>query len=283
MADPVFKRIFGEEKDIMISLINATIELQNPVVEIEYLQPELPGEHTDEKTSIVDVRCKDAGNRHFIVEMQISQHKAFKQRMLFNACKVYSRQLPVGGSYQDLQAVHCLSILNNVVEPDTEHFIHTYDISNKKGHLLDLEGIHLHCIELPKFRKNSKFDMTNPLHAWMKFFADPEYFSTMPIRQYETFEELKKAIELADESNFSQGQLYAYDKYLDNIRTQKAIEDYQKEMGIEMGIEIGRKEGVNITISIYKDLQRGILSYEDIAKKYAISLEEVKNLAAEFK
>jgi predicted transposase/invertase (TIGR01784 family) len=207
--------------------------------------------------------------------MQISQHKAFKQRMLFNACKVYSRQLPVGGSYQDLQAVHCLSILNNVVEPDTEHFIHTYDISNKKGHLLDLEGIHLHCIELPKFRKNSKFDMTNPLHAWMKFFADPEYFSTMPIRQYETFEELKKAIELADESNFSQGQLYAYDRYLDNIRTQKAIEDYQKEMGIEMGIEIGRKEGMNITISIYKDLQRGILSYEDIAKKYAISLEEV--------
>jgi predicted transposase YdaD len=53
-------------------------------------------------------------------------------------------------------------------------------------------------------------------------------------------------------------------------------------MGIEMGIEIGRKEGINITISIYKDLQHGILSYEDIAKKYAISLEEVKRLAAEF-
>ena len=133
-------------------------------------------------------------------------------------------------------------------------------------------------MQLPKFRKNSKFDTTNPLHAWMKFFADPEYFSTMPIRQYETFEELKKAIELADESNFSQGQLYAYDKYLDNIRTQKAIEEYQREVGFERG----KEAGILLTISIYKDLQNAILTHEAIAKKYAISLEEVKRLAAEF-
>jgi hypothetical protein len=41
LADPIFKRIFGEEKDILISLINAIIELDDPVIEIEYLQPEL--------------------------------------------------------------------------------------------------------------------------------------------------------------------------------------------------------------------------------------------------
>jgi PD-(D/E)XK nuclease family transposase len=49
LADPIFKRIFGEEKDILISLINAIIKLEDPVVEIEYLQPELNPEHIDEK------------------------------------------------------------------------------------------------------------------------------------------------------------------------------------------------------------------------------------------
>ncbi len=91
LADPIFKRIFGEEKDILISLINAIIEMDDPVIEIEYLQPELNAEHAEEKNSIVDVGRKDASNRHFIVEMQIDLHKAFLQRVLFNACKVYSR------------------------------------------------------------------------------------------------------------------------------------------------------------------------------------------------
>jgi predicted transposase YdaD len=85
--------------------------------------------------------------------------------------------------------------------------------------------------------------------------------------------------------------LYAYDKYLDNIRTQKAIEEYQREVGFEQGKEAGfeegkeqgKEEGMLLTISIYKDLQSSILSHEAIALKYAISLEEVKNLAAEFK
>jgi len=102
LADPIFKRIFGEEKDIMMSLINAAIELKDPVVEIEYLQPEL-------------------------------------------------------------------------VDPNSQ-----------------MEGIHFHFIELSKFMKNGTFDLKNPLQAWMKFFAEPEYFSTMPIKHYETFEKLKE-------------------------------------------------------------------------------------------
>lgn len=45
-----------------------------------------------------------------------------------------------------------------------------------------MEGIHFHFIELSKFMKNGTFDLKNPLQAWMKYFAEPEYFSTMPIK-----------------------------------------------------------------------------------------------------
>ncbi len=132
--------------------------------------------------------------------------------------------------------------------------------------------------ELPKFRKMSKFDLTNPLQGWMKFFTDPEYFSTMPIRHYETFEELKKAIELVDESNFTPEQLYAYDRYLDNIITKKAIEDYIKETSFEAG----KEEGIQITVAILKAIQEGHLTHEAIALEYGISVEEVEKLAAAF-
>jgi predicted transposase/invertase (TIGR01784 family) len=71
LADPIFKRIFGEEKEILMDLINAMIGLEHPVVNIEYLPTELLPQRADEKTTIVDVRCTDEWNRHFIVEMQI--------------------------------------------------------------------------------------------------------------------------------------------------------------------------------------------------------------------
>ncbi len=317
LADPIFKRIFGEEKDIMISLINAFIELEDPVVEIEYMQTELVPEHYYEKNTIVDVRCKDSKNRHFIVEMQISMHKAFVKRVLLNACKVYSRQIPQGSAYENLQPVHALCILNTVIEDDLPGFVQTYNISKINDPSDQMDGIHLHFVELPKFIKFSTFDLKNPLQAWMKFFAEPEYFSTMPTKHYETFEELKKAIEMLDESNFTEAQLYAYDKYIDNIRLQKSIEAYQKETGhaegkakglaeglaegltegkakglaegltegkakgLAEGKVQGKSEGIQITLSIINELRNGILTHTQIAEKFEVTEEVVINISQE--
>jgi len=41
LADPTFKKVFGECDDLLINLINALLELPNQVVSIEYLQNEL--------------------------------------------------------------------------------------------------------------------------------------------------------------------------------------------------------------------------------------------------
>jgi hypothetical protein len=57
LADPVFKRVFGEEKEILMELINAVMQLEHLVVNIEYLPPELLPERIDKKTTVVDVRC----------------------------------------------------------------------------------------------------------------------------------------------------------------------------------------------------------------------------------
>ena len=150
-----------------------------------------------------------------------------------------------------------------------------------------MEGIHFHFIELSKFMKNGTFDLKNPLQAWMKFFAETEYFSTMPIKHYETFEELKKAIEMLDESNFTEGQLYAYDKYMDNIRTQKSIEAYQRETGLAQGRVAGRvegrtegkSEGIQLTLSIINELKNGQLNINQIAEKFQVTEEVVAKIS----
>ncbi|MDR1416622.1 MAG: Rpn family recombination-promoting nuclease/putative transposase, partial [Prevotellaceae bacterium] len=80
--DLTFKRVFGEHKHLCMSLINSMMpfEASQQVVSIEYLSGELPPEIKMLRNSIVDVRCKDASGRQFIIEMQMYWTESFKRR-----------------------------------------------------------------------------------------------------------------------------------------------------------------------------------------------------------
>ena len=60
LADPVFNRVFGEEKEILMELINAVMQLKHPVVNIEYLPPELLPERIDKsvETQVHHRQCR---------------------------------------------------------------------------------------------------------------------------------------------------------------------------------------------------------------------------------
>ena len=123
-ADLTFKKIFGEHKDLLISLINALLPLNDDemVESVEYLPPELVPELPTGKNSIVDVRCKDVKGRQFIVEMQMIWTPAFQQRVLFNASKAFVRQLRRNRKYELLQPVYSLNLVN-------ESFMNDYPTS----------------------------------------------------------------------------------------------------------------------------------------------------------
>ena len=60
-ADLIFKLVFGEHPDLVMSLLNALLPLpEDGLIEsVEYLTPEMVPENPAKKDSIVDVRCKD--------------------------------------------------------------------------------------------------------------------------------------------------------------------------------------------------------------------------------
>lgn len=93
-ADLTFKRVFGEHKDLVISLLNAMLPLADNelIEEVEYLPAELVPDNPVRKYSIVDVRCRDRRGRQFLVEMQMVWSQEFMQRVMFNAAKAYVRQ-----------------------------------------------------------------------------------------------------------------------------------------------------------------------------------------------
>ena len=128
-ADLTFKKVFGEHPDLVISLLNALLPFDKPeeeVQNVEYLSPEMVPDTPVRKNSIVDVRCKDARGRQFIVEMQMVWSKEFQNRVLFNASKAYVRQLKKGYDYELLQPVYSLNLVNDIFEPELKNYYHYY-------------------------------------------------------------------------------------------------------------------------------------------------------------
>lgn len=95
-VDLIFKKIFSKHPDLLMSLLNALLPLNDDeqIQSIKYLPTELVPELYEHKNSIVDVLCEDIKGRKFCVEMQMEWSNAFQQRVLFNASKLYVSQAP---------------------------------------------------------------------------------------------------------------------------------------------------------------------------------------------
>ena len=277
LADPVFKRVFGEEKEILMELINAVMELPHPVINIEYIPPELLSENLDKKTTIVDVRCTDDHNRHFIVEMQVARQQSLKKRVLFNAARVYGRQITSGQDYDKLQPVYALCLTDHVIEPETDRWKHKYVLTNENEPWRKIQEVEMHFIELSKCRKRGNFNMEDPLDRWVKYLIDPAYIKAFTMDTQYNYPNLKKAVELLDESNYTEGQLLAYDRYLDSIRTWNSSMKLSYEEGLEEGKEKMKKD----LEAALADLKSG-KSIDEVSTQYNFDSAYIEFLHQQF-
>ena len=134
-ADVVFKKIFGDHPKLLISFLNAVLPLppERTIVELSYLQFEQVPPIPEFKSTIADVKCRDAQGRTFIVEMQMNWSDSFKQRLLFGASQAVVKQLEKGAEYKFLQPVYGLGIVAEIYDKDTPEWYHHYQLV-KKSH-----------------------------------------------------------------------------------------------------------------------------------------------------
>jgi predicted transposase/invertase (TIGR01784 family) len=291
LADPTFKKVFGECDDLLINLINALLELPDAVVAIEYLPNELLAKKSSGKNTVVDVRCTDRAGRHFIVEMQIDHHAYFLERLLFNAAKVYASQLEQGDPYVKIQPVYAISILDDILVKTNEHCVQTYSVINHHDINERANGLHIVVLELSKCRIMRNLDMGNPLDRWIQYFINPEYYLSMEKQELEKMPYQRKAVEILDTSNFTPGQMRAYDQYIDSVRLHNTIMEDAWERGIregqakgvsegmEKGIEKGKADGMHMSVLIIEELKSGIKP-ADIAEKHQVNPALVEQLKA---
>lgn len=243
-ADLTFKRIFGEHEDLVISLLNALLPLDDDhlVKSVEYIPVELVPDNPLKKNSIVDVRCFDQEGRQFLVEMQMIWSQEFMQRVLFNASKAYVRQLDKKQDYKLLQPVYSLNLVNDIFMHDIPDYYHHYDIVNVEHTDKRIDGLHMVFVELPKFEPHT-FSERRMQVLWLRFLTEMGDVRKVP-QEFLDNPEVKKAVDILEESSYTDAQLNGYDKFWDIVRTERTYINSALRKGMAEGRAKGFEQGM---------------------------------------
>ncbi len=276
-ADVVFKKIFGDHPKLLISFLNALLPLplHSPIVTLTYLQSEQVPVIPEFKRTIADVKCTDAQGRVFIVEMQMNWTDHFKQRLLFGTSQAFVKQLGKGAEFKFLQPVYGLGIVAEIYEKATSEWYHHYQLV-KKGDPENsdiIEHLQLIFIELPKFPIQSSEEKKLRL-LWLRFLREIDEKTTTVSNDLLEVPEIAQAVELAEESAYTPGELTLYESYWDQVSREKTLIMDKYAEGKAEGKDM---RSVEIAINMLKDNE----SLDKINRFTGLSQESIAKLKNE--
>ena len=284
-ADVTFKLVFGEHEDLVMSLLNALLPLDEDeqITHVEYLSPEMVPENPGKKYSVVDVRCTDQKKRQFIVEMQMYWNPYFQQRVILNASKAVVKQLNKGEDYRLIQPVYCLSLINDIgFESAPDEFYHDYAIVNTEHPEKRIEGLRFVFVELPKFTPKTFVEKKMAV-LWLRFLTEiGEKHNGAPSELLDN-ELTSKALGIVEKSAMTDAQLYAYERFWMAVYDEQAISEGRyikgRAEGLAEGEAKGRAEGEqNKAFETARKMKSKGYPIEEISEITGLTTDDVKNI-----
>lgn len=285
--DVAFKKIFGSEKnkDILIHFLNdmITFKERGLIKDVTFLKNTQDPEIAAQKTSIVDILCKDEKGNTYIVEMQVAKEKGFEKRAQYYASKAYISQAHIGGEYQNLKEVVFLAIADFIMFPNKKEYKSDHVMLDKNSHENDLKDFSFTFIELPKFRKDMDH-LSNMTDKWCYFFKNAEETSESDLHKLTGQDEIiERAYEELNRFSWNQEELLTYDqaeKYAGAYHASMAQKfDEGKAEGEASGIIKGKAEGEKkALLKVAKNLLKQGVGIQIITAVTGLSQKEIESL-----
>ncbi|MEW6710037.1 MAG: Rpn family recombination-promoting nuclease/putative transposase [Candidatus Riflebacteria bacterium] len=280
-----FKKLFGEEynADLLIDFLNQLLKKeQGRIKKITYLKNERLGGRAIDRKAVYDLYCENESGEKFIVEMQKTKQKFFKDRSLYYSTFPISQQAKSGDWNFELKAVYAVAILDFVFDEDLKepeklrYDVKLSDIETSKVFYDKLTFIYL---QMPKFNKTLD-KLVDRFDKWLYILKNLERLHNIP----EKFQDriFKKLFETAEIAKFNPEEVMQYEDSLKVYRDLKNSFDTAIEEGFEKGIKKGREEGREEGKALYilELLEDGEISFEKARQK--IDQLKSKNPDADF-
>ena len=238
--DVMFKKIFSEHKDLLISFLNAFMPLMDDqeIISVEYLSPEQVPETRYRKLSIVDVKCIDNYNRSFVVEMQNDWTKTFSNRLLINGAKAIVNQMnkkridDPAVDYLALEPVYVLAVVNDeFTEKTKKQWYHHLRLTDPKNPSFEIRGLDYILLELPKFNRDTwRLADKKAAVLWLRFLREINHLTENLPRVLKSDKLIRKALKVCRESALTPAERQAYDDYLDSIMMDNTFKNLEKKV-----------------------------------------------------
>ena len=278
--DYAFRKIFGTEKnkDILIHFLNdmLTFKEKAPITDVTFLKTVQDPDIAIQKTSIVDVLCKDSQGNQYIVEIQVAKEKGFEKRAQYYAAKAYSSQARVGGAYADLKEIIFLAISNFIMFPNKDAYKSDHIILDRETQENDLKDFSFTFLELPKF-KNDISALETIIEKWMYFFNHAEDTAEEDLEKIIGSDQImERAYDELNRFSWNEEELLTYDQAEKYESTYIASMAQKYDEGEQIGLQKGEQIGVKkVAINL---LKLG-LDKQDISKTTGLSIDEINKLA----
>ncbi|MBI2568694.1 MAG: Rpn family recombination-promoting nuclease/putative transposase [Candidatus Schekmanbacteria bacterium] len=247
--DFVFRRIFATHPNILRGLLNDLLDRQGSqaIEAIEYLPSEQLPLVVGAKLSILDVRCRDRSGTTFVVEMQLLHVSGFLNRVVYNACKAYVGQIKRSEPYTRLTDVVAISICDFAIWADADQgaanlprvpMLSRWNMTERGSGNHGLLQVQYVFVELPKLPPRRP-ETGAELWAWL-FVHTPELSEVPPDLPFGPHRE---AVELANEATFTQLELDAYQKVMDEIEQARQYGEDKRAEGKAEGEAEGEAKG----------------------------------------
>jgi len=271
-TDYGFKKLFGEEpnKDLLLDFLNELLrEEQGTITNLTYLKNEQLGTSETDRRAIFDLYCENEKGEKFIVELQKSKQRFFKDRALYYSTFPIREQAKHANWIYELKAVYTIAILDFVFDEDQQspdkyrYDVKLTDIETKKVFYDKLTFIYL---EMPKYNKTIE-QLETRFDKWLYVIRNLNRLDRVPDKLRERI--FEKLFETAEIAKFTPEQIRSYEDSLKYYRDIKASLDTKFEEG---QIE-GKFEG---KIETAREMMKDGLSIEKIIRYTGLTKEQIE-------
>ncbi len=160
-TDYGFKRIFGEEpnKNLLLDFLNELLkEEEGKITELTYLKNEHLGRTELDRRAIFDLYCTNERGEKFIVELQKTKQKFFKDRALYYSTFPIQEQAEKGGAWNfELEKIYTIAILDFEFDDDKDYpdkFRYDVKLKEIETNKVFSDKLNFIYLEMPKFNKS---------------------------------------------------------------------------------------------------------------------------------
>jgi predicted transposase/invertase (TIGR01784 family) len=294
-TDYGFKRLFGEDpsKDLLLDFLNELLHSeQGHIKELTYLKSDKLGSSQEDRKAIFDLYCVNERGEKFIVELQKTKQKFFKDRTVYYSTFPIREAAQPGSDWNfELNAIYTVAILDFVFDEDKDQknkYLYNIKLSDIETNKIFYDKLTFVYLEMPKFKKTIK-ELETRFDKWLYIIRNLNKLDRIPDELREGI--FERLFEVAEIARFTPEEVRTYEDSVKAYRDLKNSMDTAREEGEKIGeakglikgLVKGKKEGKKEgrkeeKIEVAKKLKKRGYDILEIVEITGLTREEIEEI-----